>query len=108
MEAKVQADVIFRVDTGRDFKGEIIAIFPHEIATLRGHVTIYVHVGQHSSADYQKCIKTSRLASEQEAKDLKAELEYLGYSLNILRKQNYKKYLENYYKETAFVQNVGN
>ena len=99
---KTKTDVIFRIDTTKDFKDEVIAIFPYEIATLKGQITIYVHVGQHSSSDYQVCLKTSRLAKEQEAKSLKAELESLGYELNVIKKQNYKKYLKNYYKETQF------
>jgi hypothetical protein len=60
-------DMVFRVDTTKDFKGTVFALFPHEVSTLRGSVTFYQHVGQHGSADYNHCIKTSRPATEDEA-----------------------------------------
>ena len=41
-------DVVFR-----KFKdGRIIALLPHEVCTHKGDITSYMHVGQHSSADY--------------------------------------------------------
>jgi len=91
-----KTDVIFRVDTSKDWKGTIFALFPHDVADNKGNVTSYQHVGQHSTADYNHCIKTSRIATENEYKDLKKELECLGYNLNIIKKQNYQKYLSSY------------
>jgi len=94
-----KTDVVFRVDTTKDFKGDVIAVLPHEVHCLNGNVGYYVHVGQHSHGDYQRLIQTSRLATKQEAKDLKAEMENnYGYNFNILKRRNYDKYLASYYK----------
>jgi hypothetical protein len=96
-----KTDVIFRVDTRKNWLGNwtygnVFALFPHEVADNKGNVTSYQHVGQHSSADYNHCIKTSRIATENEYKDLKKELESIGYNLNVIKKQNYQKYLNSY------------
>lgn len=93
-----KTDIIFRVDTTKDFKGTVIAVFPHHVCTYSGLVTYYAHVGQHSGGDYQRLIGTSKLASEEEAKDLKAELESLGYNVNVMKRRNYDKYLKSYHK----------
>jgi hypothetical protein len=94
-----KTDVIFRVDTTKDFKGEVIAVFPHDIDNNRGSVGYYVHVGQHSSGDYNKIISTSRLATEVEAKDLRKELEQcFGYNFNVIKRRSYNKFLAAYYK----------
>jgi hypothetical protein len=93
-----KTDVIFRVDTTKDFKGDVVAVFPHNVETLEGNVGYYIHVGQHSHGDYQRIIQTSRPATEDEAKDLKAELEnHFGYNFNVIKRRNYDKYLESYY-----------
>jgi hypothetical protein len=91
-----KTDVIFRVDKTGDFKGSITAYFPYDVATSHGEIACYMHVGQHSSADYNYCVGKSRLATEKEYEDLKKELESLGYNLNIIKKQNHSKYLKSY------------
>ncbi len=91
-------DMIFRVDTAKEYKDNVFALFPHEVCTRKGDVTTYQHIGQHSSGDYKACISQSRPATEQEYKDLKAELDSIGYNINIVKKQNYKKYLISYRK----------
>jgi hypothetical protein len=93
-----KTDMVFRVDKHGDFKGTVFALFPHEIShgTL---VTCYQHVGQHSSADYQSCVDRSRLATEEEYADLKAELECLGYNINVVKRQNYDKFLQAYHQQ---------
>lgn len=83
-------DVIFRVDTTKDFKGTIFALFPHLVADLQGNIMSYQHIGQHSGANYLHCIKTSKPATEKQYKDLKSELEQIGYSLRIVKRQNKK------------------
>ena len=83
-----ETEVIFRIDTTPDFKGTAMAIFPYEINTLGGDVMLYFKVGQHSSGDYYTCIKTSRPAKESEVKELKKELEFIGYNLKVIRKRN--------------------
>lgn len=94
-----KTDVIFRYDTTKDGKGIIFAILPHNVSTLKGDITTYQHVGQHSSGDYNVCLKQSRPANEFEAADLKAEMEnHFGYNFKVLKKRNYNKYLKNYYE----------
>ena len=86
-------DVIFRVDTTKDFKGTIFALFPHEVCNTAGHVTTYQHVGQHSGGNYNNCIRRSRPATENEYKELKLEMESLGYNFKLVTRQNYNKFL---------------
>ena len=87
-------DMLFR----KDKEGEIFAIFPHEVADFKGNVTIYERVGQHHSGDYRHCIDSSKPATELESKSLKDELDYIGYNIKIVKRQNYNKYLEAYRK----------
>lgn len=91
-------EMIFRVDTTPDFKGTVFALFPHEVCNFNGNVTYYQHIGQHGEADYNHCIATSRPATAEEYKDLKTELDNIGYNIVIRSKRNYAKYLKSYYK----------
>ena len=86
---KHQTEVVFRIDK----EGIVFAMFPHEVATLQGHVTSYEHIGQHSSADYKGCIRTTKKATPEQALPLYEELERLGYNLVVVRRQNYTKFL---------------
>lgn len=90
---KEKTDVIFRVDKTKNWKGTVFALLPHNAMNSLGDVTSYQHVGQHSGADYNHCIRTSKLATKKEYKDLKKEMEGFGYNFNIVKKRNYKKYL---------------
>lgn len=94
----VKVDIIFRVDTSKDFKGTVFALFPHDVCDHRGHVTSYQHVGQHSGADYRGCIATSKPATPEQYADLKAEMESIGYEINVVKKQNYDKFLKSYHE----------
>ena len=85
-------EVIFRKD-----ESGIFAIFPYEIYN-KHLITTYQHVGGHSSGDYNYCIKSSKPATEEEYKDLKEELESIGYNLKVIKKINTNRYLEEYYK----------
>lgn len=89
-------DVIFRVDTTKDWKGTVFALLPHEVCDYDGNVTTYQHIGQHSAATYNHCIATSRPATETEYADLKAEMESIGYNFKVVKKQVYKKWLQSY------------
>ncbi len=92
-------EVMFRVDTLKDFKGNVFALFPHICETNNGAVMLYQHVGQHGAGDYAHCLRTSRPANELESADLKAELEnHFGYNLKVIKKQNRAKFLKSYYK----------
>lgn len=91
-----KTDVVFRVDTTKDFKGDVLAIMPHN-AERNGNVAYYVHVGQHSTGNYQTMLSTSRLATPKEYKDLKQEMERgHGYNFNVIKKMNYAKFLLSY------------
>lgn len=65
--------------------GDIIALFPElnhaNGAANRGNIMSYMHVGQHGEASESLLRERSRLvtATEEEAADLKAELESIGY-----------------------------
>jgi hypothetical protein len=85
-------DVIFRFG-----KYGVFALFPHNVEDSKGHVLSYTHVGQHSVADYDYCIRISKPATEEQYKQLEKELTSIGYELNIIKRRNYDKYLKSYY-----------
>lgn len=58
--------------------GDVIALFPDEVER-DGTVTCYVHVGQHGGADYTGVVRRTRPATEEEAAELRSELESVGY-----------------------------
>jgi hypothetical protein len=88
-------EVIFRKDKAKD--GGVYAMFPYLQGTYEfGSVMGFMHVGQHSSYDYTYCISRSKPATEVEYKDLKAELESIGYNLKVVNKQNNDKYRKVY------------
>ena len=87
-----KTDVIFR----KWKNGNVLALFPHEVNTYGGHVTSYEHVGQHGNADYVGCIIKTKPANTDEYAPLKKELEGIGYKLNVVKKQNYDKFLNSW------------
>lgn len=68
--------------------GGVLAIFPLEPATPNGYrldnVQCYSHVGQHSSANAEY-FKSLAFASPEQYKDLKQELESIGYKLHVVQ-----------------------
>ena len=60
---------------------EIFALFPDIPADDNDNVVCYMHVGQHSAADYDHCITKSVPATPDEFAPLQKELEEIGYSL---------------------------
>lgn len=62
--------------------GQIIALFPNDSFDLDGNITSYMHIGQHSGASPDLLFELES-ASPEEYKDLKEELESIGYKLNI-------------------------
>jgi len=86
-----KTDVIFR----KEKDGDILAVFPYDIANFRGNCTCYAHIGQHSAMvwEYLRGIKP---AKELEYSDLYRELISIGYDLNVIKKRNYSKYLKAY------------
>ena len=73
----------------RKFKdeGDIIALFPEE--DWGNYLcSSYQHIGQHGSADYQGVVSISTLATPEEYRELKEELESIGYTLKIRKRWN--------------------
>lgn len=67
--------------------GDIIALFPDDVNPHDGTVTSYMHIGQHSAADYNNVIALTKPATEDEYHDLLTELKQVGYvNLNIVKR----------------------
>lgn len=66
--------------------GQILALFPYDKSN--NYCNSYMHIGQHSDADYDLCIRTTKPARETEYKDLFNELETIGYNLQVIRKRS--------------------
>lgn len=78
----------------RKFKqgGDIIALFPEQVNRENLMVGSYMHVGQHSDADYIGVIAATTPAKESEYAELLAELKRIGYGdLQIAKRYNLKK-----------------
>lgn len=77
--------VVFRVwkDTG-----DVLALFP-DLRETNGFCTSYMHVGQHSHADYTGCIQATRPARRAEYADLQRELENMGYNLRVRARRTF-------------------
>jgi len=80
--------VVFRVWRRPNFAvGEVVALFPTLPGDMAGRCTAYEHIGQHGAADYAHCLGQSRPASADEAAELRAELEQIGYRLRVYRRR---------------------
>jgi hypothetical protein len=75
--------VLFLVNEKDPGDPDLFAYFPEEEADRSGNKTAYSHVGQHSAAS-PAYAEESREATPEEYQDLKAELEGLGYNLEVL------------------------
>lgn len=81
--------VIFRKESG----GDILAVFPYEIAEEHsGFCSCYAHFGQHSACDWGYVTQKTDPAKPSEYADLKAELESIGYVLDIRRRRNHDRW----------------
>ena len=87
-----KTDVMFRVESD----GAILAVFPHDVETNAGHVAAYTNKGQHTTVDYNYCIKNCKPAKPEQYADLKRELEGIWYSLNIVQRRSNNKYFRSY------------
>lgn len=69
----------------RKFKddGSILALFPNDQYSDRGTCYSYMHMGQHSGAEYTHCVSVTKPAKPKEYAALKKELESIGYDLDI-------------------------
>ena len=78
--------VVFRVlHRNPAYLDNIIALFPFN-AEGPERCASYMHIGQHSPANYSHCIAKSRRARAKEYAPLKKELESLGYNLKVMQK----------------------
>jgi len=67
--------------------GDIIALFPELPADMSGfYVDAYEHVGQHGGADYHGVVQHTKPCSLDDAADLVAELERIGYRLRPIKR----------------------
>ena len=89
-----KTEVIFR----READGQILAVFPYLIGDNKGNVTVYSHVGQHHSADYNYCLNNCKPTKVNQYSDLFEELESIGYNLQVIKRRSYNKYLKAYYE----------
>ena len=82
-ELEFEQKVIFR-----KFKdGDIIALFPEEVTKNGYTVMSYMHMGQHSTTDYDSVVSGTKLAKESECSDLINELVGRGYTnLRVMKK----------------------
>lgn len=83
----MKTQVIFRL-----WRKSVVALFPYEIADMKGNCLSYQHIGQHSAADYEAIISHSRPAIPAEYISLNIELENLGYHLEIIKRRNRRHY----------------
>lgn len=87
----------------RKFKdGSIIALFPYDFYNRFDvdSITSYMHVGQHGEADYSHILTITKLATEEEYKDLLLELEDIGYEIEPIEKRHLSRALK-FIKEIA-------
>lgn len=79
--AKRAEKVLFLVHRTDD--SPVFAVFPHIVGTNDpATMTCYEHVGQHGTC-HMDYVKECRLAGEDEYLELKAELERIGYVLDV-------------------------
>lgn len=76
----------------RKFKdtGDIIALFPYSYFYILGigdTCESYMHVGQHSDANYSFVLAITKPAKESEYNALLRELESIGYNLQVIKKR---------------------
>jgi len=95
-------NVIFRKFNNK----EVIALFPYEPYNRFDvdSITSYMHIGQHSEADYQSIMKDTKPCKfEHEYKDLMDELESVGYEdLNVIEKRNFNFAVKNLKENFAY------
>ena len=79
----------------RKFKenGDVIALFPKEKWDDKLCAS-YMHVGQHSGADFVYCINITEPATNAESKDLYDQLVSRGYNLDVIMDDKMRAYLE--------------
>jgi hypothetical protein len=75
----------------RKFKdnGDIVALFPESPESGTAYAcTSYGHVGQHCAADYVGTLRGTTPAKFADYRDLKTELENIGYRLDVRKRRS--------------------
>ena len=86
-EVEEVTEVIFR----KEKDNSITAVFP-KLSYRQGYkVTYYTHIGQHGECDYSYFTKQTKPATPEEYKDLKEELESIGYNLKVIKRACWRK-----------------
>lgn len=70
--------------------GGILALFPYDTNSWNRFCGSYMHIGQHSEADYIGCIKSTKPATGEEYQPLFDKLESIGYNLHIIKRRQKK------------------
>jgi putative ribosome biogenesis GTPase RsgA len=71
--------------------GDITALFPEVPSDFfKPYCQSYEHVGQHGSADPYLVINNTTSATQEEYKDLKEELEKIGYKLQVCKRHTWQ------------------
>lgn|SRR4030067_2508294 len=89
----MKTQVIFRY-----WRNDVIALFPYEIADMKGNCLSYQHIGQHGAANYSAIVYESRPATPTEYAAIQSELEKLGYNLEIIHRRNHQRFYDAYIK----------
>lgn len=84
--------VIFRY-----WNGDVIALFPELPGDMNPETCMsYMHVGQHSAADYGHIIDQTKPAKPEQYAELAQELESIGYKLEIKKRANWQTHAKRY------------
>jgi len=85
---QVPTMVVFRKDVREPKRTEIVAVFPELQGTNEpGTMACYARVGQHSSCHISWYFEHTKPATPEEYAPLKAELESIGYYLDVRRRR---------------------
>ncbi|MCK5236221.1 MAG: hypothetical protein KAR06_04470 [Deltaproteobacteria bacterium] len=81
------ADVIVTKVIFRKYpEGDVIALFPDNSYRRNYMTECYQHIGQHGEGDYRGVVASTKPATPEEYADLKAELESIGYDLDVRKR----------------------
>lgn len=73
-------------------EGDVIALFPDISADVENTLMVsYQHIGQHGGSS-ERLVNSTTLATEEEYKDLKKELELIGYKLRVVKRMSNPQY----------------
>lgn len=97
---KQKVEVVFR----KYDNGEIVALFPHNVADCSGACSGYTHIGQHTACDYDYTISITKPAKSEEYQDLFNELEKIGYKVKVIKKRDVRKFTKELQEAFEYVE----